>query len=467
MINTNYWYYGQIRHYIAHTLRIFQNFNISEGYDENMKPILRRIPCVYMSTDKSVANLLNNNTDTVLTSCPKMILVLSNVRLDSEKMSGPAYYPVHSHITEKRFNKDIENYTYKPGNSYNITRINPLPLGLEFKLYIITTMQDHKFQLFEQIRSIFSPTLELQTSENPLDWSRVTSITLTGLNWSSKGTENLDTTLDTMDMTFDVMGNLDMPSLVEKETLIEQINHQIGDGKTLEDMLSWNLEDVTRLYSSPTNNRISVYLDENNEQKIKLEPSEYCSTWSELLETYNFKFNKLKLDININCLTDSNIDNRNDIVGHIHLNDDTPDILTWHIDETTLPRANLANVDDIINSHSHTPKNILGERYLILDSIPNNTKMWGKLYDENDEELESNGFIPENSIIEYSKNDSNYYWKISLNPDDTKGVFYVKPNSNINLLYTYNYKLNSWVDVINKTYGVGYWRISKPSSSIY
>lgn len=239
MIDTNYWYYGQIRLLILHTLRLFQNFCVSEGMDENGNPILRRVPCVYMSTDKSVVYMLNNATDTVLETCPKMVLSISNVKLNNDKIAGSPYYAYETSITEKRFDKNSGNYVYEPGNSYNITRLNPLPLGIEFRLYILTSMQEQKFQLFEQIRSLFSPTLELQTSENPLDWSRVTAITLTNMNWSSIGTSNLDsTTLDAMDMTFVVDTNLDMPSLVQKERMIEQITNSIGEGNSLEDIMS-------------------------------------------------------------------------------------------------------------------------------------------------------------------------------------------------------------------------------------
>ena len=92
MIDTNYWYYGQIRLYILCALRLFQNFHISEGKDENGNDILRRIPCTFMSSDKSVVYMLNNGTDTVLESCPKMILSLSDVKLNNDKISGAPYW---------------------------------------------------------------------------------------------------------------------------------------------------------------------------------------------------------------------------------------------------------------------------------------------------------------------------------------------------------------------------------------
>lgn len=460
MINTNYWYYGQLRTIILHTLRIFQNFCVSEGFDEEGNNILRRVPCVYMSTDKSVVYMLNNATDTVLETCPKMVLAISDVKLNSELQCGSPYYSYETSITEKRFNPDIGNYEYKEGNSYNITRLNPLPLGIEFKLYILTSMQDQKFQLFEQIRSIFSPTLELQTSENPLDWSRITAITLTGLNWSSKGTTNLDsTTLDAMDMTFEVNTNLDMPSLVQKERMIEQINHSIGEGNSLEDIMSWSLEDVKRTFYSPTNNAVTVFVDEKGHQKIKLEPNEKCKNWYELLNKYQIKYNSITHNVNINCLTNSNVDIRNDIIGCLHLNPNDPMVAEWRIDKDSLPSTNVKAVDNIIDPHNFKPTNIEGTRYLLCDSISNCVE-WGHFfYEENGEFnlLPNNGLVNENSIIEYKKG----HWCVDLDPSQTLGAYYVRDNSEPMKIYTYNNDYKTWVDVINKTYPVGFWRISQ------
>lgn len=458
MINTNYWYYGQIRHLILCVLRIFQNFCVSEGTDENGDPILRRVPCVYMSTDKSVVYMLNNATDTILETVPKMVLAIESVDLNNNKISGAPYFETQVAVTEKKFNKDTGQYDYEPGNSYNITRLNPLPVGFKFKLYILTTMQDQKFQLFEQIRPLFSPTLELQTSENPLDWSRITAITLTGLNWSTKGTTNLDgSTLDAMDMTFEVDMNLDMPTLVQKQSIIEQINNSIGDGSTLEDIMSWSLEDVTRTYHSPTGNRIKVFIDEEKgKQKIKLLPSEKCSTWLDLFNVYGLHYDGKKRNININCLTNSNIDKRTDIIGNVLLCPKDPTILLWDIDESTLPSSNLKNVDEIINPHNYTPSTNIGTRYLI-DTDISNCELWGTFIYEDGTPLSEKEKVNEGSIIELT-NDG---WMISLNPLIERGVYYIRDNSSPLHLYTYNNEYNMWVDVINKEYPVGFWRISE------
>lgn len=452
MDNTNYWYHGCIRHYILCTLRLFQNFCISEGKDENGNNILRRIPCVYMTTDKSVAYMLNNATDTVLQSCPKMILALSDVKLNNDKIAGSPYYAYETHITEKRFNKETGNYDYDIGNSYNISRLNPLPLGLIFKLYILTSSQDQKFQLFEQIRPMFSPTLEIQTSENPLDWSRVTAITLTGLNWSSKGVENLDgSTLDSMDMTFEVNINLDMPALVQKEQLIEQITTSIGDGSSLEDIMSWSLEDITQTFYTPSNNRLISYI-ENDKQILKLEKSEKCDNWYQLLNIFGISLSNSD-NISVSVSSNSNVDRTSKIVGNIKILDSNPTIAIWDINESTLPSTNINPIDDIINPNEFIPSNVIGTRYLIDEDIKN-FKHWGDFVYENGLPYKQN--IVDGSIIELT----NHGWSVSLNPHKNIGVYYLRNNNDPMKLYTFNNDHKIWVDVINKTYPVGFWKIS-------
>lgn len=460
MINTNYWYHKQIRTLLLHTLRLFQNFCISEGIDEEGKPILRKVPCTHMSKDKSVAYMLNNATDTVLETCPKMILTISNVKLNSNLQSGAPYFESESSVNFKKFNEETGNYEYNTGESYNITRHNPLPLGLEFKLYILTSMLDQKLQLFEQIRSLFTPTLELQISENPLDWSRLTAITLTGLNWSSIGTTSLDsTTLDAMDMTFEVNTNLDLPSLVQRERIIDTIVTSIGEGNSIDDIMSWSLEDVSRTFHTPNNNAVEVFTDDNNALKIKLLPymKKYTS-WGKLLETYGIIYNEQPLNTFVDCISNANVDKRTSISGSIQLDESNPTEAFFNISHSTLPQPTISPIDEIIDPHNFNPDNTDGRRYLITEDI-SNCNIWGKFFKDGIE-LSDTDVINSNSIIEYSNN----HWNVSLDPNISRGVYYVKDNSNPMSLYTFNNEHNIWTDVVCKTYPIGMWRLSETTN---
>lgn len=449
MKNVNYWYNSQIRTIILHTQRLFSNFYISEGKDENNKNILRRIPCVFMSSDKSAATIINKNTDTIIQSAPKMILTIQDIKLNNELSSGSAYYEYESEITEKKFDDSINNYVYEPDNTYHISRFNPVPIGFVFKLFIVTTNYTQKFQLLEQIRALFNPALELQTSENPLDWTRLTAIVMTGLNWTSRGTMNLDsTTLDTMDMTFEINTNLDLPAIVSHSKIVENIITDIHEGSSLEDIWGWNMEDVIRTYYTPTDT--SVIIDKSS--IAQLVPTKNYDNWYKILKTYGIKYNKTKNNVYLHCMLNDNIDNRKEIIGQLIIDEKNPLYAQWIIDDINLPQPNIDDIDAIINPHDFTPKNVNGERYLIVEDLGSNSQLWGQLYDKNDNKITS---ISKNSIIEYDNK-----WKISLDPLNEPAVYYVRDKSDYKYLYTYNDTYNLWVDVLNKKYRQGYWRLS-------
>jgi len=444
-MEANYWYHGQVRKIILHTLRIFSKFCISTGTDKEGKPILRRVPVTFMSTDKSALYQINNATDTIIETCPKMVLTISEIRMNNDRMYSAPYEPLESEITEKKWNEETGNYEYGIGNTYSITRLNPIPIGIVFKLYVLTTLQTQKFELFEQIRTIFSPTLELQTSENPLDWSRVTAIVMTGINYSSKGTTNLDSSqLDSMDFTFEVNTNLDAPALIEKSNVIETIVASIYPTDDPEEIYGWDFDDIYRTYYTPHKSSIIV----NDNTSVILKPGEY-SNWYKLFEAYAISYDRNKLNTYLHC----KIANNKEIYGIVQINPNNDKELIWNIEEETLPKTNLKSIDNIIDPHDYKPNNNIGERYLILTPLGSGSLTWGLLKDDLGNDLVS---IDSNCIIEYDGNN----WVLKTNPSQNPSDYYIIDKTD-NHLYTWNDEYQCWIDVINGTFREGYWRISQ------
>ena len=450
MQNVGYWYNGQIRQLILHTQRLFSNFYISNGKKENGEEDLVRVPCVFMSTDKSTVALINNNTDTVIESAPKMVLTISELKLNNNLISGDAYHEYESDFNEKYFNEETGNYEHKLGNSYGISRLNPLPIGIVFKLYILTTMQTHKFQLFEQIRMLFSPTLELQTSENPLDWSRLSALVLTNVNYSSKGTSNLDSSqLDAMDLTFELNTNLDAPAIISHNKLIENIITEIGEGHHVEDTFGWGEGDSIRTIHTPSNNFITV----QNNDEIILQPSNGIKNWYQLLKLYGINYDSRKKSIYIHCLIGYDNNKKKSIYGPITIDPIDSTKAHWEINQDLLPTENLQPINAIIDPTHFTPLKEEGTRYLLDDSLSNNTLIWGTLKDLQGNILSS---IKENSIIEYK----NGFWTLVLDPKEQPAIYYLRDLSDAKYLYSYNEEYDIWYDVINRKYRSGNWRIS-------
>lgn len=442
-MEANYWYHGQIRKIILHTLRIFSNFCISTGKDEKGKDILRRVPVTFMSTDKSALYQINNATDNVIESCPKMVLTISEIKTNSERGYSAPYEPYESEITEKRWNEEKGNYEYDIGNTYSVTRFNPIPIGIVFKLYILTTLQTQKFQLFEQIRTLFSPTLELQTSENPMDWSRVTAITLTGINYSSKGTSNLDgTQLDSMDMTFEVDTNLDTPSLIDKSNVIETIVTSMYPTNSLEDIYGWDFDEVFRRYYTPHKSSILV----KNNKDVILKPGAYPN-WYKLFNAYALQYDATKNNTYLHC----KVGNK-EVLGVVHIDKNDEMKLIWNIEQSTLPETNLDDIKYIIDPHEYEPDNIIGERYLIIKSIGSKSEWWGQFKNDKGDDIPS---VDANCIIEYDGNN----WIVKTDPSQHPAVYYIKDEDGD--IWTWNDEYQCWTDILNGTFNEGYWRLSQ------
>ena len=173
-----------------------------------------------------------------------------------------------------------------------------------------------------------------------------------------------------------------------------------------------------------------------------------------LFKTYGIKYNKNKNNLYLHCMMNYDIDKRKEVIGSLTIDDSNPLKARWDIEESQLPTPNIQDVNAIIDPHDHLPQNIEGERYLIVESIGNNTKIWGKLFDKYNNEISE---IPENCIIEYK----NGVWKIDLNPNDEPAIYYVRDLNDFKYLYTFNEEYNCWVDVINKKYRPGMWRLSE------
>lgn len=447
---TDYWYYGQIERILLHTCRLFMSFQISTDKDSEGNDILKTVPCMPAFNDKTVANMITGNSDVFPQSAPKMIVQLKDISLNTERQMGDAYQHYKTSISERAFDDRNNNYTSELGNSYEITRLNPVPLGLTVDLHILTTMYSQKMQLFEQIRPLFTPTLELQVSENPLDWNRICSITLTNLNFSSKLNNLNSSELDDMVLTFKIDTNLDLPAEISRiKSIIQEINTNIDSG--IVDEFGWSFNDSSTTIFTPTgcsikvlDNIITLY----DAYGIKTNKS-----WEEIFKLYKIKNNKAQIAL----LTNKNILNRtNDIIGDIEITDN-PSELKFTIDKNTLPSSTVDHIDDIIDPMIQFPNKGLpeannGQRYLIISDISDNTTAWGIIKDESGNICHAK----ENQIIEYR----NGNWIISYNPESMeKSIVRCMADDLIKNVYIYDKASKTWVDYINRFYKEGYFKL--------
>ena len=173
-----HFYDGQIRRYILQVTRFFSNFYVK--YDNGT---LVRVPVMYGDADRQVANIIKQNSENKINSAPRIAVSISGLALERDRL-GDSTYVGKLHIRER----DIVNneYTGEQGANYTVERIMPTPFKLSLKVEIWTTSTDQKLQIMEQILTLFNPSVEIQTTDNYIDWTSLSVLNLDDIVFSSR-----------------------------------------------------------------------------------------------------------------------------------------------------------------------------------------------------------------------------------------------------------------------------------------
>ena len=173
-----HFYDGQIRRYITQTIRVLSNFVVKYGDGS-----LVRVPVMYGDADRQVASIIRQNSENAVNSVPRISVYVSGLDIDHNRL-GDSTFVGKLHIRER----DILDgqYTQGQGRNYTVERLMPTPFKLTMKCDIWSANTDQKLQILEQILVLFNPSLELQTTDNYIDWTSLSVLNLNQVLWSSR-----------------------------------------------------------------------------------------------------------------------------------------------------------------------------------------------------------------------------------------------------------------------------------------
>lgn len=224
-----FFYDGQIRRYLLQTIRLFSNFVIKYGDGR-----LFQVPVSYGDQDRQVANIIRQNSENKINGVPKIAVYISELEMERERLADPTFVG-KVHVRERAI-EDGE-YTSDQGSNYTVERLMPSPYKLTLKVDIWTGSTEQKLQILEQILMLFNPSLEIQTTDNFIDWTSISVIYLDGVNFSSRqvpvGTE---TNIDIATLTISMPIWISPPAKIKKLGLVSSITmsmySNIGDPAT-------------------------------------------------------------------------------------------------------------------------------------------------------------------------------------------------------------------------------------------
>jgi hypothetical protein len=460
-----YFYDAQIERFLAQFIRMVSGFQVEFGADRDGNKTLQRVPVYYGDGSRQVAAIINNMSENALPTTPAMTVYINNVNYDRDRVQDPTFVG-KMNIRQRYYNEDTQEFENRQGNAFTIERAMPVPYTLDLKLDIWTSNTKQKLQLLEQMMVLFNPGMEIQSTDNYIDWTSLSVVYLESPTWSSRsvpiGTEN---PIDVATLTFKLPVWISPPAKVKKLGVIQKIIASIHDS-------DGNLSDAVYNDSNLLGNRqyftplmYGVLLIGNQLTLLKVsevetprEPTLSTPTkigtrdvWRDLINVYGVLENGIS---QVRLLQEDGI---TEVIGTVSYHPTDDSILIFNVDVDTTPGNTLNPINAIIdprkvvvNSDITNPST--GTRYLILGDI-------GSFDTSNGDgpiawrgtagrDLVANA----NDIIEYNGS----YWIVSFDSQTQSSLQYVS-----NLTTTTQYKWNGtqWVKSWEGEYKEGLWTL--------
>lgn len=235
----DFFYDGQIRRYVTQFMRMFIGFQYQDG-----DGALRSIPVSYGNLTKQVAQIIKENSENKLPSVPKIACYITGLEYDRNRLADPSFVSKLS-LRERDYEFDENGdpvYGNTQGGGYTVERLMPTPFRLSMRADLWTSNTDQKLQILEQILVLFNPSLEVQTTDNYIDWTSLTVVELTGQTFSSRSIpQGTEVDIDIASLDFEMPIYISPPVKVKKLGVVQNIvmnmfDTETGDLKTLNEL---------------------------------------------------------------------------------------------------------------------------------------------------------------------------------------------------------------------------------------
>jgi hypothetical protein len=431
-----YFYDSQVRRFLIQFAKIFSSWYVTKGKDPAGNEILVRVPIMYGDSSRQASAIIANNSASNLPSAPLITYYISGLEYDQRRTQDPTYVD-RINVRQRTFNTETGQYESVQGQAFTVERLMPVPYTLRITVDFWTTNYQQKLELIEQLGTLFNPSMEIQSTDNFIDWTSLSVVYQDGLTFSSRtipqGTGN---PIDVMSWKFYMPIWLSNAAKLKKMGVIEKVIASIFKGTALQDIQNDDLLLGTRQKITPygykvllMGNRLQLLPADNNSfvSNVDLnypEPPDTSLYWTSLLNVYG------TIRPGISQIWLQNPYMNTDIVGTI-VPDPTDDrLLIYDIDADTLPQNTLSPVNSVVNPlisgpNAGLPGPVNGVRYLLVESVGSEgspTVAWGDL------------IANANDIVEYDADSASWY--VSFASQDSTTVEYVT-NLTTSIQYRY------------------------------
>jgi hypothetical protein len=309
-----------------------------------------------------------------------MSFYINSLKYERSKVQDPGFVD-RKHIRQRQWDETSQTFEETQGNAFTLERLMPVPYTLGLSLDIWTTSTNMKLQLIEQLVTLFNPSLEIQSTDNYLDWTSLSTIELDDLNWSSRSVPNNNDSIDIATLKFSLPIWISPPAKITKEGVIHKVIAGIYD-RTGVFIDAINQDDIllgTRVKITPhgyqvfllgNELRILPQTDPGDSGAIDYVPSPADNdiSWKAVIDEYgviNGGISQVRFE--------SAIDGESDIIGTVAYHPADDGVLLFTVDPDTLNSNTLSPIDAVIDPLTSgpgigLPLAVSGQRYLLVES---------------------------------------------------------------------------------------------------
>lgn len=449
----DFFYDEQIRRLILQVTRAFGGFVVHTGKGGALKTKqIRQVPVRYGAPSRMIGHILRLQSEVKILHTPFMSVHINAINMAPDRRQNPNLISTHQ-VDERKFNDETEQYEGTIGDRFKFRRFMPVPYNFTFQLDIWTSNTNEKLQLIEQIMMLFNPSIDLQTSDNPLDWTAITFIEMQdSIQFSSRQVPLGDSEeIEVASLQFLVPYWINPPAEITQRKVIETIiaNVRAVDELPADDTdFEWSQGDLlSQIIITPNDHQLLV---DGNELTLlgangaTVDDNGDTFSWEDYLNLFG-EFTQGSSIITVK----EQFGDADGIFGTFVLNPSQSNKLIWTIDHTSIPVNTLAAIDAIIDPTTTFPGDgklasaDANQRYLLANDIGGPTVGWGILTASANDIIEFDGshwFVDFDSSLATAQ-------EVVLNFFSLKQFRYDPTDDN-------------WTSVSDGTYRPGTWKVT-------
>lgn len=451
---------------------MFSGFQVEYGNETDgvNNAALLRVPVRYGDSSRNAQTIIQENSASSMPSTPLMTFYVAGLDYDRERMQEP-YFVDRFAVRQRTYDPVTETYETTQGNAFTVERLMPVPYKLTINLDIWTSNTNQKLQLLEQILTLFNPSLEIQSTDNYIDWTSLSVMYLDSSTFTSRTIpQGTSDTIDIATLRFSMPIWISSPAKIKKLGVVERIVTSIfnAEGDAADAVTNNDLLQGTRVMITPYDYKL-VVIDNKiqclygptivpNGSYTDLDPTAIVANssllWPAVFSVYG-TYRPGITQIRLNRPPDNN--NTDQFInGTVVIDPNDDRLLIYSPDPDTVPQNTLAPITAIINPLLSAPNDglpapVIGTRYLLTEDTGNfnnysNPEGW---WGVNDEPLVASA----NDIVEYT---SQLRWQVVFVAADEDTTQYV---TNLNTGTQYEWTGETWIKSYQGVYPGGAWSV--------